>query len=109
MLTILLVHDSPKERESLASTLQSDGFNVVTAADKDSALKTFHEVSPELVVISEGLKSFSAENLCVRIRETGGAAIIVLGKKNNRTKWLELGADAYLVVPVNALELMNYF
>ena len=109
MPTILVIHECAEERDELARILLGAGFNVVTAADGAGGLKTFYEARPELVNMSEGLTSLSAEDLCTRIREADGVPIAVLGRGSkgvDSVKWLALGADAYLVVPVSAQVLI---
>jgi len=106
MPTILIVHECAEERDSLVRILLGERFNVVTATDGVSGLKKFYEARPELAIMSEGLTSLSAEDLCTRIREADGVPIIVLGTGDDRVKWLALGADAYLMMPVSASVLI---
>lgn len=109
MPTILVVHECAEERDSLAHILLGESFNILTAVDVASGLKTFYEARPELMIMSEGLTSLPAEDLCTRIRETDDVPIIVLGKKSkedDRVRWLTLGADAYLILPVGSSVLI---
>jgi DNA-binding response OmpR family regulator len=109
MPTILVAHECAEERDNVARILLGEGFSVVTAPNVAAGMKSFYEARPDLLIMSEGLTSLSAEDLCTRIREADGVPIIVLGKGNKgdeRVKWLALGADAYLVVPVSASVLI---
>jgi DNA-binding response OmpR family regulator len=106
MPTILIVHECAEERDSLVRILLGERFNVVTATDGVSGLKTFYEVRPDLVIMSDELASLPEEDLCARIRQANGVPIIVLGNMDDRVKWLALGADAYLMMPVSASVLI---
>lgn len=102
MSTILVIHECSEERDSLVHILRGEDFNVVIARDGGNGMKTFYETRPEVVIMSETLPSLPAEDLCARVREADGVPIIVLGKKDDRVKWLTFGADAYLEMPVSA-------
>ena len=106
MFTILVVHECAEERDGLVRILLGDGFKVVTAPDGASGLRMFYEARPDLVIMSEALPSLPAEDLCTRIRGADGVPIIVLGKADDRVRWLTIGADAYLIVPVSSSVLI---
>ena len=106
MPTILVVHECAEERDGLVRILLGEGFKVVTAPDGAIGLKMFYDARPELVIMSEALPALPAEDLCTRIRGADGVPIIVLGKADDRVRWLTLGADAYLIVPVSSSVLI---
>lgn len=106
MFIILVVHECAEERDRLSRILRGEHFDVVIAPDDASGLKMFYETRPDLVLMSEESTSLPAEVLGVWIREAGGIPFIVFGKRDDRVKWLGLGADAYLSEPSSTLVLV---
>ena len=106
--TILVVDDEPTLRETLAETLEADGFRVVTAADGREALARFREHRPELVVLDLMLPELSGIEVCRIIRQESGVPILMLTAKSSeldKVLGLELGADDYVTKPFSLREL----
>jgi len=93
----------------LAFLLQHSGFRVAGAVDGVQAMVEMEKSTPDLIVMRENRRKMNGDELCIRIRETSDAPIIVLGQSNEHlaeVEMLEMGADAYLAQPLNPRELL---
>jgi len=110
--TVLVVEDEPAQREVLSYNLQSEGFEVVSAADGDEALLLVQEVMPDIIVLDWMLPGISGIEICRRLKtkpNTSGIPVIMLSARSeevDRVRGLETGADDYVVKPYSVLELM---
>ncbi len=99
---ILVVDDEASIRQILATQLAIIGYDVVTANDGEEALKTFHQASPDLVVLDVMMPKLDGYNVCQKLRQKSDVPIIMLtalGDVTDRFTGLELGADDYVVKP----------
>lgn len=106
---ILIVDDEPAIRELVRFNLERAGLTVVTAADGEEALATFHTERPDLVLLDLMLPRLDGFTVCRRIREESAAPIIMLTARSaeqDRVDGLELGADDYLTKPFSPRELV---
>ncbi len=109
---VLLVEDEPAQREVLKYNLQSEGFDVVVAADGDEAILLVEEETPDIIVLDWMLPGISGIEICRRIKSkshTRSIPVIMLSARAeevDRVRGLETGADDYVVKPYSVLELM---
>jgi DNA-binding response OmpR family regulator len=109
MTRVLVVDDDPAMVGMVAMLLGSEGFEVATAYDGESALRKVREDSPDLVVLDMQLPRVSGDEVARRVRESSTLPIIMLtGRKEEEEKarLLELGADDYLTKPFGKKELV---
>ncbi len=109
MTRILVVDDEPAMVGMVTMLLGSEGFEVSTAYDGESALKRVRDDSPDLVVLDMQLPRMGGDEVCRRIRATGSTPVIMLtGRKEEEEKarLLDLGADDYLTKPFGKKELV---
>ena len=66
---MLVVDDEPQITRVLKTVLSSQGYQVRTAAEGESALTNFKEWSPELVITDLYMPHMDGVELCRRIRE----------------------------------------
>ena len=86
---MLVVDDEPQITRVLRTVLSSQGYQVRTAAEGESALTNFKEWSPELVITDLYMPHMDGVELCRRIREVSSVPIIVLsvkGEERTRSK-----------------------
>lgn len=105
---ILLVEDEAPIADSVAYSLQSDGFEVKIAADGLAGLSMFRSCAPDLIVLDLMLPKLGGLDLCRIIRKESGVPIIMLTAKTeeiDRIIGLELGADDYVSKPFSLREL----
>ena len=106
---VLVVDDEPQITRVLKTVLSSQGYQVRTAAEGESALTNFKEWSPELVITDLYMPHMDGVELCRRIRALSSVPIIVLsvkGEERTKVEALDSGADDYVTKPFGIDELL---
>lgn len=109
MREILVIHPDLVARENLVFVLQHAGFRAVGVAEGQQALAEINRSCPDLIVKPAGLHGLNGNELCILIREVSQAPIVILGNDKEEASavdLLEMGADAYLLPPLNLRELL---
>ncbi|MBN9249524.1 MAG: response regulator [Mesorhizobium sp.] len=106
---ILVVDDEPAIRRLLRTSLSSQGFQILEAADGKHALAEIERSQPDLVILDLGLPDISGLDLIRTVRAGGSAIpILVLSSRADETgkvEALDLGADDYVTKPFGTGEL----
>jgi two-component system phosphate regulon response regulator PhoB len=108
---ILVVDDEPDLLELVRVNLAQAGFDVETAGDGRSALKSIRKRAPDLLVLDLMLPDVSGTEVCRVLRADPGLAelpIIMLTARADevdRIVGFELGADDYVTKPFSPREL----
>jgi len=106
---VLVVDDEPQITRVLKTVLSSQGYQVRTAAEGESALASFTEWHPELVITDLYMPRMDGVELCRRIRAVSSVPIIVLsvkGEERAKVEALDSGADDYVTKPFGTDELL---
>jgi two-component system KDP operon response regulator KdpE len=106
---VLVVDDEPQITRVLRTVLTSQGYQVQTAAEGESALASFAEWRPELVITDLYMPHLDGLELCKRIRAMSSVPIIVLsvkGEERTKVEALDVGADDYVTKPFGTDELL---
>ncbi len=106
---VLVVDDEPQITRVLRTVLTSQGYQVRTAAEGESALSSFNDWRPELVITDLYMPHMDGVELCRRIRAVSNVPIIVLsvkGEERSKVEALDSGADDYVTKPFGTDELM---
>src|SRR5476651_289615 len=106
---VLVVDDEPQITRVLRTVLTSQGYQVRTAAEGESALANFNEWKPELVITDLYMPHMDGIELCRRIRAQSNVPIIVLsvkGEEGTKVEALDSGADDYVTKPFGIDELL---
>ncbi|MBR5437311.1 MAG: response regulator transcription factor [Clostridia bacterium] len=106
---ILVVDDDHNICELHTLYLTKECYNVVIANDGQSAVTTFQEESPSLVLLDIMLPKLDGWQVCREIRKFSETPIIMLTAKGevfDRVLGLELGADDYVVKPFDTKEIV---
>jgi two-component system KDP operon response regulator KdpE len=106
---VLVVDDEPQITRVLRTVLSSQGYQVRTAGEGESALSSFNEWRPELVITDLFMPHMDGIELCRRIRSVSNVPIIVLsvkGEEKSKVEALDSGADDYVTKPFGIDELM---
>src|SRR5215470_9269840 len=99
---VLVVDDEPQITRVLRTVLTSQGYQVQTAAEGQSALSAFTEFRPELIITDLFMPHMDGLELCRRIRAMSAVPIIVLsvkGEERTKVEALDSGADDYVTKP----------
>ncbi len=106
---ILIVDDEPQITRVLRTALFAQGYDVRSAADGESALQTFGDWPPELVITDLAMPNLSGLELCRKLRSVSKVPIIVLsvrGEEKTKVEALDAGADDYISKPFGMDELL---
>ena len=106
---MLVVDDEGSYRQALASGLSREGFAVEVAADGREALRLFHRIRPDLVLLDVMLPDQSGVELCQRMRALAPVPIIMVSARDSEVDivlGLELGAADYVAKPFRLRELV---
>lgn len=106
---ILVVDDESQITWVLRRTLSAHQYQVRTAADGESALDTFHDFHPDLVITDLSMPEVSGLDLCRELRKISQVPIIVLsvkGEEKTKVEALDAGADDYITKPFGMDELL---
>jgi two-component system KDP operon response regulator KdpE len=106
---ILVVDDEPQIARVLRTGLKTHGYDVRVASDGVSALETFNDWRPDLVVTDLAMPNLDGLELCRRLRAISQLPIIVLsvrGEEKTKVEALDAGADDYVTKPFGIDELL---
>ena len=109
---ILVVDDEPDAVELIRFNLKGAGYEVITAADGEEALKKARALLPDLIILDLMLPEVDGLEVCKILRRdtrVSAVPIIMLTAKAaeiDRVLGLELGADDYVTKPFSPRELV---
>jgi two-component system KDP operon response regulator KdpE len=106
---ILVVDDETQITRVLKTALNSQGYEVKTASDGESALSLAVDWIPDLIVTDLSMPAMNGIELCRSVRERSQVPIIVLsvrGEEKTKIEALDAGADDYVTKPFSANELL---
>jgi two-component system alkaline phosphatase synthesis response regulator PhoP len=105
---ILVVDDDTKTVDLVKLYLERDGHSVLTAYDGLTALQTFREQQPHLVVLDVMLPGLNGVEVCRTLRSESDVPIIMLTARTrdeDKLSGLDTGADDYVTKPFSPGEL----
>jgi DNA-binding response OmpR family regulator len=104
--SVLVVEDDWGIASQLVRGLSRGGYDVSHVTTGENALS---HTAPDVVVLDLGLPDGDGVDVCRKLRERSGVAIIVVtarGEEPERVLALDAGADDYLVKPFGLAELL---
>jgi DNA-binding response OmpR family regulator len=108
-MRVLVVEDDQPLVRIMTKSLESNGFEVISAFDGEEGLRAAHDERPEAIVLDLQLPKLNGTDLCRRLRSEGNSVpIIMLTARSavpDRISGLDAGADDYLVKPFSLGEL----
>lgn len=108
-MKVLVVEDDLALSDVLSFTLRRAGFDVATAYDGLSALDTFDQESPDLLILDLNLPRLDGLSVCRQVRSKSETPIIILSVRDGDeaiVRGLEMGADDYIVKPFSPTQLV---
>lgn len=109
-MKILVVEDNPELGQSLSALLRQHGFVVDLAERGDAADQLLGQGHYDLLLLDLNLPQMSGKALLRRLRERGDALPVIIltasDSMDQKVLCLEIGADDYLVKPVDIRELL---
>ncbi|EMX7075761.1 response regulator transcription factor [Campylobacter jejuni] len=110
-LTILVVEDEIKTRESLINVLSERFSKVIGAQNGDEGLKKFKKFKPDLVITDIAMPIMDGLDMAREIKEiSDDVPIVVLSaysEKERLLRSIDIGIDKYLIKPVDIEELFK--
>lgn len=108
-MKILIVDDESNITKVLRRSLAAHRYEVRTAADGESAIDTFRDFAPDLIITDLNMPEMNGIELCREIRQLSQIPIIILsvkGEEKTKVEALDAGADDYITKPFGIDELL---
>jgi two-component system, OmpR family, response regulator ChvI len=110
MATIALVDDDRDILALIATTLESEGYNVVAYPDGPAALNGFKTVQPDLAILDIRMPQMDGVELLRRLRQKSDVPVIFLTGRQEETDellGLRIGADDFIRKPFSQRVLVE--
>ncbi|MEB3228488.1 MAG: HD domain-containing phosphohydrolase [Synechocystis sp.] len=110
---ILLIDDHPYSRLMAIDTLQLDVYDVIESDGNPDVFQLVQELQPDLILMDVYLADKDGIDLCKVIKQTVSTAAIpvilmtAMDDPNIRLRSRQSGADAFLLKPLDRVELLN--
>lgn len=109
-MKILLIEDDPRLLENTQTQFVKAGFGVDVSATADEALRQVGVNEYDCIVLDINLPDGNGFEICEEIRSEGNVTPIIImtarDAVSDRIKGLDLGADDYVLKPVDSQELI---
>lgn len=110
-LRVLVVDDDPFTLQIVKKRLTKENYPVMTAANGVEALAQVEREMPDLVLSDWMMPEMDGAELCSLMKQRYGSKIYFImlsarDKNEDKVGVLDLGADEYLVKPIDGQELM---
>ena len=107
---LLLIEDNDRLRESLATGLQAQGYQVDVAVDGLDGWRQASEATHDLIVLDRMMPGLDGLEILRRLRTSGSSIpVLMLTARDaieDRVQGLDAGADDYLTKPFAVSELL---
>lgn len=106
--TIVVVEDENSLRSDMVEYLSNCGFDAIGARDGAELDRLLRNSNAAIIILDVNLPDEDGFKIAARLRDGHGAGIIMVTARSStvdRVVGLEIGADAYLVKPVELREL----
>ncbi len=109
---IMVVEDDEDQREVMCINLEAAGYSTVQVAQGDDALPAARAERPDLILLDANLPGMDGYTVCRLLKSDAALAstpvlfITTRSSLDDRAVGLTLGADDYLIKPVDMSELM---
>ncbi len=108
-ISVLVVEDDKNIRDLLQMYLEKEGYAVTVAGDGGEALKKFHAIHPDLVLLDVMMPVMDGWAVCKNIRAESKTPVIMLTAKSetdDKVAGLKSGADDYITKPFEMKEVL---
>ena len=103
---ILIVEDEANIRELLRLYLEREGYTVLEAENGVEGIKKWKSDKPDMLLLDVMMPVMDGWEVCREIRAESDVPIIMLTAKGDRVSGLEMGADDYIVKPLEMPEVI---
>lgn len=109
-MKVLIADDDRAIRQSLATALEINGYDVVSCRDGVEALATYREHSPDVLVLDVMMPGVDGLGVCQVLRAEGNRVPILMltarVETADRVAGLDAGADDYVPKPYDVEEVL---
>lgn len=106
---ILVVEDDPPVRNLITTTLKTNDYRYLVAANGGTAVLEASSHNPDIILLDLGLPDMDGVQVIRNIRSWSNLPIIVISARsedNDKIEALDAGADDYLTKPFSVEELL---
>ena len=106
---ILVVEDDPPVRNLITTTLKTNDYRFLVAANGEGAILEASSHNPDIVLLDLGLPDMDGVQVIGNIRSWSNMPIIVISARSedsDKIEALDAGADDYLTKPFSVEELL---
>jgi two-component system KDP operon response regulator KdpE len=106
---ILIIEDEANISGFIATVLNANGYDAMTARTGSEAISTITSHCPDLILLDLGLPDMDGSSILKFVREWSTCPIIVVSARNHerdKVDALDAGADDYIVKPFGTSELL---
>lgn len=107
---ILVVDDDPAIRNLIIRFLSTKNYQMESAQDGKTALATFKQFNPDLVILDVNLPDALGYNLCREMQSINDVFVLFLTSRDqpdDKNQGFKQGGDDYLTKPFDLMELEN--
>ena len=104
-----MVEDDPSVRNLMTTTLKSNDYKYIVAANGEEAIRQASTCNPDIVLLDLGLPDIDGVDVITKIRTWSNMPIIVISARSedsDKIEALDSGADDYLTKPFSVEELL---
>ena len=108
-ISILIAEDDEDIRGLLRLYLESEGYQVLEAADGAAALALAREHTPDMAILDVMMPEMNGFELTRALRKYSDVPILILSARSqdaDKILGLNLGADDYIAKPFNPVEIV---
>ncbi len=109
--TILIVDDEEDLLSILGYELQAEGFNVVTAANGEEALKVLEELQPQLIILDYVMPELDGLEFYKSILDENGKSrypvLVLTAHIALEDQFKELNVDYFMTKPFESSQLIE--
>ena len=106
---ILIVEDDRNIASFIQTSMEANGYQVLTAERCGQGMLVYASHRPDLVILDLGLPDMDGEEFIRQIREISAVPIVVLSARTDeqdKVSALDLGANDYVTKPFGTAELL---
>lgn len=106
---VLVVEDDSPIRNLITTTLKTNNYRYLTAANGESAISQTASHNPDIILLDLGLPDIDGVEVIKKIRTWTNTPIIVISARTedaDKIEALDAGADDYLTKPFSVDELL---
>ncbi len=108
---VLLVDDDVQICDTVSKILKNEGYNVIAVHNGNNAVKILGKEHIDIAIIDIRLPDISGINVLEKFKQCNPQTVIILisgvATLNDATRSLNLGADIFLIKPIDPEELLD--